>query len=247
MKERDIVNIYPCRSLTRSKYLDTEFAKGLRRKQRTDLGHNRSIETADHDLVAFVEDTIRQDHVDCRTKTFDDLDLKHSTLELREVHQPIAHALLGKVDEEHDHVGHTLSRNRRGRDDGDITREVLVVVVEAGVQTLLGEGNDDLLGHVLELALDGPLLRGERAAEVVVGYGLPAVDTVDLVESNDERRLPVPEQTQRLQSLWLKTVLQKPHEHQPKSREEALTMISTTRMAMLQSELPRERKLVNDS
>ncbi len=171
----------------KNEYLDTEFTKGLGRKQRTDLGHDRSIETADHNLVAFVEDTIRQNHIDCRTKTFDDLDFKYCTLELRQVHQPVAHALLGEVDEEHDHVGHTLASDSRGRDNGDVTCEVLVVVVEDGIQTLFGEGDDDLLGHVLELALDGPLLRSEGAAEVVVGDRLPTVDTVDFVEGDDER------------------------------------------------------------
>lgn len=139
-------------------YLDTQLAKRLRGQQRTHLSDDRSVKTTDHDLVSFPQNTVRQYDIDSRTQTFDDLHLKNRTLKFRQIHQAVAHPLLREVDKEHDHVWYTLpSHGRRGH-DGDVAREVLVLVVEHSVETLLGERNDDLLRHVLELALHGTLL-----------------------------------------------------------------------------------------
>jgi hypothetical protein len=76
------------------------------------------------------------------------------------------------------------------------------------------------------------------------------------VESDDEGSLLVPEQLERLESLGLETVLDKGKRtrDQPlkswikfKAKKRELTIRSTTRMAMLQSEDPRVRRLLNDS
>lgn len=125
------------------------------------MSNDRAVQTADHDLLALAQDTVGQDDIDCRPKTLDDLDLQNRTLEFGEVHQPVAHALLRQVDEKHDHVRHTLPGHRGGRDDGDVPSEALVLVVEDGIKTLLSKRDDDLLSHVLELALHSARLLRE--------------------------------------------------------------------------------------
>lgn len=61
-------------------HLDTELTKWLRCQQSTDLRDNWAVETANNNLVAFVQDAIRQHDINGRTKTLNNLDLKHSTL-----------------------------------------------------------------------------------------------------------------------------------------------------------------------
>lgn len=111
-------------------------------------------------------------------------------------------------------------------DERDDLGEVLVLVVRERVESLLGEGEDGLLEAILELALDGLVLGGERRLESSIGDGLPAIETIDLVlrasarvsnltkdgeahlvERNDERRLALTQKAKRLESLGLETVL----------------------------------------
>lgn len=91
--------------------LDTKLAKGLWRQQRANLCDNWSVQPTNHDLVSLPQITIRQDDIDGRPETLDDLDLEHRALELREVHQAVTHALLREVDEQHDHVRDALASN----------------------------------------------------------------------------------------------------------------------------------------
>lgn len=213
-----------------------------------------------------MENTVGQNNIDGSAETFDDLDFKNRTLQLGEVHQLVAHALLSEIDEEHDHVRGTFSGNGGGWDEGNIASEVLVVIVRHGVETLFGESELSFLQPILKFPLHSALLLGEGTAEVVVGCRLPAIQTIDLwldkhicftaqaantnlVQSDDERCLAVSEKAEGFQSLWFETVLFA-KEICPVFGEELwreLTMISTTRIAMLHNELPRLRKLVKDS
>ena len=152
----------------------------MRRQQRTDLSRDGSVETADDDPISLVKDSVREDDVDCRSQSLDDLDLEHGALEGREVHEALGHALLGELDDEHEHVGHALARVGRRRDERDDLGEVLVLVVRQRVESLLGEREDRLVEAVLELALDRLVLRGERGLETAVRNRLPAVETVNL-------------------------------------------------------------------
>lgn len=160
--------------------LDTKLLHRLRGEQSPDLGGDGAIETADHDLVALVQNSVGKDNINRRSKTLDDLDLEHRALESREVHETLDHALLGELDDEHEHVGHSLSRVGRGGNERDDAAEVFVLVVGERVKSLLGEGDDGVLQTLLELALDGRVLGGKRVLETSVGNGLPAVETIDL-------------------------------------------------------------------
>jgi hypothetical protein len=70
-----------------------------------------------------------------RVETLDNLDLENGTLELGDEHQALVHSLLSELDQEHEHVGDTLARDGRGRNEGDVSGQVLVLVKDLGVCT----------------------------------------------------------------------------------------------------------------
>lgn len=134
-------------------HLDTELTKWLRCQQSTDLRDNWAVETANNNLVAFVQDAIRQHDINGRTKTLNNLDLKHSTLKFRQVHKAVTHALLGQVDEKHDHVRYTFTSDCRRWYERDVAREILVLVVQDCIQTLFCKGKNRLLTPIFEFSL----------------------------------------------------------------------------------------------
>jgi hypothetical protein len=77
-----------------------------------------------------MQDTVREDDIDCRAKTLDDLDFEDRTLQFREIHEFLRHSLLSELDEEHEHIRNTLSSMGTGRYNGDISREIFVFVVQ---------------------------------------------------------------------------------------------------------------------
>ena len=217
----------------RNAHLDSHLPQRLRRQQRSHVGENRTVQPTHHDPISLPQVPIRKDNIDGRSQSLDDLDLEHGALEFRNVHQALGHSLLSKIDEELDHIGDSLSSDGGGRDEGDVSTEVLVLVVEGGVETLFGEGDLGLLDSGGELSLDGGGLTGEGLLEGSVGSGVPAVDSIDLrererekvsetnwrdgtrprktktnlVQSDDERSLLVSKELERLESLRLETVL----------------------------------------
>jgi hypothetical protein len=160
--------------------LDTKLLHRLRSEQSPDLGGDGAVKTADDNLVSLMQDSVRQNDINRRSETLDDLDLKHRALEGGEVHETLDHTLLGELDDEHEHVGHSLSGVGRGGNERDDATEVLVLVVGERIESLLGEGDDGVLQTLLILALNGGVLGGERVLETAVGDGLPAVETIDL-------------------------------------------------------------------
>lgn len=186
--------------------LDTHLAERLRGEECSDVGKDGSIKPADDYPISLTEVTVGEDDVNCRSETLNDLDLENGALELGDVHETLAHALLRKVNEKLDHIRNTLARDGRRRDERDVATEVFVVVVEARVHTLLGEGEDSLLEAISKLALDLVRLLRERILEGAVRGRFPAVDAIDLVEGDDERRLLVAEEVEGFDRLRLETV-----------------------------------------
>lgn len=186
--------------------LDTHLAERLRGEECSDVGKDGSIKPADDYPISLTEVTVGEDDVNCRSETLNDLDLENGALELGDVHETLAHALLRKVNEELDHIRNTLARDGRRRDERDVATEVFVVVVEARVHTLLGEGEDSLLEAIGKLALDLVRLLRERILEGAVRGRFPAVDAIDFVEGDDERRLLVAEEVEGFDRLRLETV-----------------------------------------
>lgn len=161
-------------------HLDSHLSQRLRRQKRSNVGVDRPVQTTHDNPVTLTKVTVRQDDVDSRTETLDDLDLENRAFELRDVHEALSHPLLGQVDEQHDHVGNTLASDGRRRDERDVSTEVPVLVVEARVHTLLSESEDGLFDSVGKLALDLVGLLSERFLERAVGGLLPAVDSINL-------------------------------------------------------------------
>ena len=195
----------PLRTVT---HLDPKLLHRLRRQQRSNLSDDGAVETAKDDLVALVQVTVHEHDVDGGTETLDDLDFEDSALQRRDVHEVVGHALLRELDEQHEQVGNTLAGVSRSRHERDVFREVLVVVIRDGVETLLGKGDDRLVQTVLELALDRALLLRKSLPETAVLHRLPAVQPIDLVESDDEWRLALAEEADRLERLRFEAVLQ---------------------------------------
>lgn len=75
-------------------HLDTELLHRLRREKSPDLRRDGAVETADDNLVALVQHTVRQDNVDGGAESLDDLDLEHGALEGGKVHEALRHAFL---------------------------------------------------------------------------------------------------------------------------------------------------------
>lgn len=145
----------------RRAYLDPHFPQWLGCEQCTDLSDNGAVKTTDHNPISFSQDTVRKNNIDSCAQSLDDLDFENCTLELRQVHQAVAHSLLSKVDQQHDHIRHTLSCDSRCRDEGHVPCEVLIFVVQTSIQPFFGEGDDCLRHTIFEFALNGSTLLGE--------------------------------------------------------------------------------------
>lgn len=91
-------------------------------------------------------------------------------------------------------------------DQGHVFRRVLILIEKLGVETLFGEREDGFLETVLELVLHRLLLFIKRVTEPIVGHWVPAIKTIDLVQSDNEGSLSVTEQPNRLQSLRFQAV-----------------------------------------
>ncbi|GKT50196.1 uncharacterized protein ColSpa_10378 [Colletotrichum spaethianum] len=186
--------------------LETQFTHRRRRQQGTDVCADGTFHTTQDDPVTLTQDTVRQDNVDGHAETLDGLDLENGSLDLGKVHEGSDHALLGELDDELQHVGDTLTSVGGGGDEGNVLRHGLVLVEKLGVEALLGKGKLGLLQTVLELVLDTSGLQGQTLLETVVVDLLPAVQTIDFVESNNEGSLPLTEHSHRLQGLRLEAV-----------------------------------------
>ena len=92
--------------------LNSQLSEWLRSQQSPNLRYNWAIESTDNDSVPLTQNSIRKNDVNCRAQAFDNFDLENGALELRQVHKSVAHPLLSEVDEKHDHVGNSLSRDR---------------------------------------------------------------------------------------------------------------------------------------
>ena len=160
-------------------HLDTKLPEWLRREQSADLCDDWPIQTTNDDLVSS-QDTVRQHNIDRRSMTLDDLNLQNRALQLGQVHQPVAHPLLSKIDQQQDHVRDTLARVCGRWHQRDILGKALVLVIQYGVEALFGEGKDGALDPVLELSLDRWFLFRKRILEGVVRCRLPSVHTIDL-------------------------------------------------------------------
>ena len=186
--------------------LETQFPERRGREQRSDICFDDAFCTAQDDTITLPEDTVGENDIDSHTETLDSLDFKDGGLDLGEVHERANHALLGELNDELQHVGDTLAGVGGGGDQGDVFGHGLVLVEKLRVETLLGESELGLVETVLELVLDSLVLESQRLLEAVVLDLLPAVKTIDLVESDDEGGLPVTEELHGLESLGLETV-----------------------------------------
>ena len=87
-----------------------------------------------------------------------------------------------------------------------IACHVRVLEEEFRVESLFLELATNKIPSVLEFLLDGFLLQRKALLESVVVNPGPAEQTIDFVERNDERCLPVSKQSHGFNCLRLKTV-----------------------------------------
>ena len=132
------------------------------------MRNNRTVQTADNNLVAFVQDTVGKHNVQCCTETFDDLDFEDRAFEFGDVHELSSHPLLRQFDDQHEHIWNTFPSESGCRNERDVPCEVCVLVVRYGIERLLGESQDCLAETLSELILHGFALLGQRGAEVAV-------------------------------------------------------------------------------
>lgn len=145
----------------------------MRSEQRSHIRDDWPVETTEHDAISLTHDTVGEHNIDGCTETFNDLDLENGALELRKVHETLRHSRLGELDEEQKKVGDTLAGVGRCGHERDGTSEVLVLVKQLSVETLLGKGELGVCETLGELALGAARLLVERLAESSIGSGLP--------------------------------------------------------------------------
>lgn len=144
---------------------------------------NRSIETTNNNPVTFAQDTVREDNINRRSKTFNDLDFEDCAFQLGEVHETVTHPLLSQIYKEHDHIGDTFASDSGCWDQRNVTTQILVFIVKARVQSFLGESNDGLGHTVLEFTLNGASLLSQRLLEGAIRSSLPTIHAIDLDHS----------------------------------------------------------------
>lgn len=162
-------------------HLDAKFTQGLWCQQRSDIGYDRSIRSAQNDRITQLEVTIRQDHVDRHAHSLDTLDFEDRTRQFGNVHKTLVHSLLRQFGEEQEHIRDTLSSECRCGNEGDDSTEVLVLVKQIRVETLFRQAELDFTQSVFEFGFDRFRLLGQRVSETVVGSRLPSVQFINLV------------------------------------------------------------------
>ena len=123
------------------------------------------------------------------------------------MHERVGHTLLGQGSKQPQHIGNTLSSVRGGGDQGDVASHRLVLEEQLGVETLLGESQLGSLKTGAELVLNTLVLHVQTVLETVVVNLLPAVQTIDLVQSDDEGCFAISKQSQRFQGLCFQAML----------------------------------------
>jgi len=186
--------------------LDSHLLHRLRREERADLRHNRTVHAADHDRVALAQFPIYEEDVNRRPKSFDTLHLQHGALQLPLVRDARGHHRRSELQKHIDEVGNTFAGHGRGGDHRDELFEVRVLIVELRVQTLrLHRGlgpvppRVELLLNIIRLVLESIPKRHPRSF-------FPVVQSVNLIQRDDERALPLPQQIKRFKRRLLQPV-----------------------------------------
>ena len=151
--------------------------------------YNRTIETTDDNPVTLMEDSVAEDHIDGSSEALHDLHFQHRSLESGQGGDLRGHLGLRELDQQSQQIGYPFSRGGRGRHQGDVLAEILVLVVEDGVHLLLRKLSNGLqhagvklLHHTLRLLLQALHKRRIRCC-------LPREDTIHLIQGNDEGSL----------------------------------------------------------
>ena len=177
-------------------------------KQSSDLRDNSSVETLEHNGVLHFEHSVDQHHVNCCSETLNDLDLKHCALEFISFFKLLRDAHLAHLAQIGHQVWKTFSSNCRCWNQTIILFHVIVLPVQTGVQTLFCKCNDCLLNSSFEFLNRVLGLHREGVLEVVILLGFPLVDSVDLVQSDDERTFLLLKEFDGLESLLFEAMHQ---------------------------------------
>lgn len=187
--------------------LNSHLLHGMWGQQSSDSCLNDSIIPSQHNLVTLAELAINQHDIDSGTMALNDLILQDCALEFVILSGDVLlEPLLGQTDDNSQQIRDTLTRDGGGRDNGDVGVDVHVVVVQGGIEAFLGQGSQDLGGSVLELKLGVLLLLLEGQSGGVILSGGPIIDSVDLVQGDNERGLPHLEELHRFKGLLLDAV-----------------------------------------
>lgn len=89
--------------------LDADLLHWVRCEQGADGGDDGALQPAHHDGVALVDDAVDEDDVDGGAQPLHDLDLKHGTLQLGDVRQPVRHHRLRQLHQQLQQVRDALA------------------------------------------------------------------------------------------------------------------------------------------
>lgn len=187
--------------------LNSHLLHRMWRQQSSNLGHDCTIEALEDNGVLNLEETVNEDHIDCGTESFDDLDLEDCALKnvvlFSELLRDSYLTLIGEVSNQ---IRQTFSSDGRSWHETEEFIDVTVLVVKGTVQSLLSKGKRCLLKSVSEFILAAHLLGFKRVTSIVVLLCLPLVNSINLVQGHDEGALLLTKELHGFECLLLKTM-----------------------------------------
>ena len=169
--------------------LNAHLSHWERCQKRSDVRPDRPIESRDDNCVADFEDAIHKNNINCRAVALDDLHFKHRALKDILLFQAVTLCSLAHVAEVVDQVRESLTCDGRSRYKTQCVVRRVVVPVECDVETLLVKGENSLCQLRLEVILRVLFLLVQRVPRVLILLDSPAIQPVNLVQRDAERRV----------------------------------------------------------
>ena len=175
-------------------------------QQCSDIGANGTVETRNHDSIAYMDNAIDEHNIDCGSVTLDDLYFENSALKCGLLGQIFALMRLTHPAQIEDKIGETLACDGGSwhKTEGVLGR--CVVPVETDIEALLIECQNGLLKLSFEMVHGVLFLFAKCITRIFICVSNPTVEAINLVESDTERHFLRFEELQRLEGLVLETV-----------------------------------------
>ena len=178
----------------------------MRPFQSFDVRRERPVLACEHDGVPHAQLTAVEDNVDGFPHPHFVAHFQHGALGCaKRVGEAVFKKAFGQSNGNGQQILQPFTLFGRHGHEGNVLAEIFDLVVALKVETVFGELPDGFPVSVLEQRSNILSLCTERFNERTPGFATPAVEAVDFVSGDDERRSGFLEDVQRLDGLRLKT------------------------------------------